>query len=175
MVTNSFNFSFTGMCLNFLFFPETHSCWIDRINFYLHWNICFFCLFVFCLSRFQWESSRHPNGFSSINNISFLSCCFQDIFFILALKCLIMIYVGMDFFEFTYLEFILLLESVGLHFLPNLRSFYLYCSIFMFPDSFLCSLHFTVELKHWVFYFSSKISILIFVKSSLSWDFPVFH
>lgn len=40
-------------------------------------------------------------------------------------------YLDADFFEFSYLEFIQLLESVGLYILPNLRRFQL---------SFLCVL-----------------------------------
>ena len=51
--------------------------------------------------------------------------------FVLVFRSLTVKYLGADFFEFSYLEFIQLLESVGLCILPSLRHFQL---------SFLCVL-----------------------------------
>ena len=75
-------------------------------------------------------------------------------------------YLDADFFEFSYLEFIQLLESVGLYILPNLRRFQL---------SFLCVLLKSYLLSPFFETLMTGVLEIFYYSPSSPWDSIQFY
>lgn len=87
--------------------------------------------------------------------------CFCLVFRSLTVMCL-----GADFFEFSYLEFTQLLESVGLYILPNLRLFQL---------SFLCILLKSYLLSPFFETLMTGVLDIFYYSPSSPWDAIQFY
>lgn len=87
--------------------------------------------------------------------------CFCLVFRSLTVMCL-----GADFFEFSYLEFTQLLESVGLYILPNLRLFQL---------SFLCILLKSYLLSPFFETLMTGVLEIFYYSPSSPWDAIQFY
>ena len=87
--------------------------------------------------------------------------CFCPVF-----RSLTVMFLGADFFEFSYLEFTQLLESVGLYILPNLRLFQL---------SFLCILLKSYLLSPFFETLMTGVLEIFYYSPSSPWDAIQFY
>lgn len=74
------------------------------------------------LQSFKWNNRCYFNWCSTVDNTSFLLDCFQDSF-VLVLRSLTMMCLGVNFLSLFYWVVTQLLKCMGLCILPNFRSF----------------------------------------------------